>query len=117
MSSSQDNKNKKLKLIFGIIGTVLFILAFILFFTLALSLAVKIIISLAILIFSFICFAIVYKIRKMEPPQNLNNGNIVNIEQSFLNDRQDKNEKSQNRVSDEINQENKTKYGNLVETK
>ena len=115
--SSQDNKNKKLKWTFGIIGTVLFILAFILFFTLALSLAVKIIISLAILIFSMVCFVIVYKIRKLEPPQNLNNGNIVNSEQSFLNNRQKKNEKGQNRVSDKINQENKTEYGSLVETK
>ena len=115
--SSQDNKNKKLKWTFGIIGTVLFILAFILFFTLALSLAVKIIIALAILIFSMVCFVIVYKIRKLEPPQNLNNGNIVNSEQSFLNNRQKKNEKGQNRVSDKINQENKTEYGSLVETK
>ncbi len=88
-----------------------------LFFILPLSLAVKIIISLAILIFSFICSAMVYKIRRLEPQQNLNNGNIVNREQSVLNDRQKGNENGQNRASDKVNQEYKTENNNLFQEK
>ena len=107
-NGNKSNKNKFLKWFFGFLGCILFVLALVLFFTLALSLAVKIIISLAFLIFSVVCFVIVYKIRRLELPQNLNNDNLAGSEQPFSKDKQKDNEKEGNRTSSKINQEDKT---------
>ena len=59
------------------------------------------------------CFVIVCKIRRLKPPQNLNNGNPLDGRQSVLQSKHKEND--QNRKSNEINQESKTVDSNFTE--